>query len=445
MEKKTNHTSRRDFIKRSTLGIAGGITILNFPVFGKNAPSNKVVVAIMGVNSRGAYHVSKFSSIPGVEVGYICDVEDGAIKKGLDAAKNATRQPTVEKDIRKLLAKTDFDALVIAAPDHWHAPAALLGVSHGKHVYVEKPCSHNPYESELLIQAQKKFNKIIQVGSQRRSFPTLIEAVKQVRGGIIGNPYMGKGWYTNARKPIGIGKVIPVPSTLDFDLWQGPAPRKDYKDNLVHYNWHWFWHWGTGEACNNGNHELDCMRWFLGVDYPTKVVSAGGRYAFHDDWETPDTQTASFEFGDQKTISWEGRSCNNYPIEGSSRGFIVYGDNGTLVNLGGGEYKIFDLKNKLVQEVKTDFKADPNNTVSASGDADVYHLSNFIESIRGNTTQTAHIEEGHKSVLLCHLANIAQRTGSTLKINPANGHIMENIPAEKLWKRSYEKGWEMKV
>jgi predicted dehydrogenase len=312
-------------------------------------------------------------------------------------------------------------------------------------VYVEKPCSHNPYESELLIQAQKKYNKIIQVGSQRRSFPTLIEAVKQVRGGIIGNPYMGKGWYTNARKPIGVGKVITVPSTLDFDLWQGPAPRKDYKDNLVHYNWHWFWHWGTGEACNNGNHELDCLRWFLGVDYPTKVVSAGGRYAFHDDWETPDTQTASFEFGDQKTISWEGRSCNNYPIEGSSRGFIVYGDNGTLINLGGGEYKIFDLKNKLVQEVKTDFKADPNNTVSASGDADVYHLSNFIESIRGNTTQTAPIEEGHKSVLLCHLANIAQRTGSTLKINPADGHIIENNPAEKLWKRSYEKEWEMKV
>jgi predicted dehydrogenase len=436
---------RRNFITNSVLATAGGITILNFPVFGKNAPSNKVVIAIMGLNGRGSYHAAKFSVIPGVEVGYLCDVEDGAIKKGLNAAKNAGLQPIVEKDIRKLVAKTDFDALVIAAPDHWHAPAALLGVSHGKHVYVEKPCSHNPHESELLIQAQKKYNKIIQVGSQRRSFPTLIEAVKEVRSGIIGNPYMGKGWYTNARKPIGNGKIVPVPSTLDFDLWQGPAPRKEYKDNLVHYNWHWFWHWGTGEACNNGNHELDCLRWFLGVDYPTKVLSAGGRYAYHDDWETPDTQIASFEFGDQKTITWEGRSCNNYPIEGSSRGFIVYGDNGTLVNLGGGEYNIFDLKNKLVKEVKTDFKADPNNTVSASGDADLYHLNNFIESIRGNTVPTAPIEEGHKSVLLCHLSNIAQRNGATLNIDPLNGHIINNKKAEKLWSRTYEKGWEMKL
>ena len=255
--------------------------------------------------------------MPGVEVGYICDVEDGAIKNGLKALKDAARKPIIEKDIRKLVTKTDFDALVIAAPDHWHAPAALLGVSNGKNVYVEKPCSQNPRESEILIQAQTKYGKIIQVGSQRRSFPTLIEAVKQVRGGLIGNPYMAKSWYTNNRKSIGVGKVIPVPTTLDFDLWQGPAPRKDYKDNLIHYNWHWFWHWGTGEACNNVNHEIDCCRWFLGVDFPTKITSAGGRYAFKDDWETPDSQIASFEFGDQKTITWEGRSCNSYPIEGS--------------------------------------------------------------------------------------------------------------------------------
>jgi predicted dehydrogenase len=436
---------RRTFIKNSTLAGAAGLTILNFPVFGKNAPSNKVIVAVMGVNSRGAFHAEKFAGIPGVEVAYLCDVEDGAIKKGLNAVKRASRAPQVEKDIRKLVAKTDFDALVIAAPDHWHAPAALLGVSNGKHVYVEKPCSHNPNESEILIQAQAKYGKIIQVGSQRRSFPTLIEAVKQVRAGLIGNPYMAKGWYTNARKPIGVGKVIPVPSTLDFNLWQGPAPRKDYKDNLVHYNWHWFWHWGTGEACNNGNHELDCCRWFLGVDFPTKVNSAGGRYAYKDDWETPDTQIASFEFGDQKTISWEGRSCNSYPIEGNGRGFIIYGDKGTLVNFGGEDYKVYDTANTLVKEINSNLKADANNTVSSTGDADLFHLNNFVESIRGNAQVTAPITEGHKSVLLCHLANIAQRTGSTLHIDPKNGHIIGNKDAEKLWSRNYEKGWEMKL
>jgi predicted dehydrogenase len=436
---------RRKFLKNNALATASGLTILNFPLFGKNAPSNKVLVGVMGVNSRGAYHVEQFGAIPGVEVAYICDVEEGAIKKGLKAAKNSSRVPSVEKDIRKLVAKTDFDALVIAAPDHWHAPAALLGVANGKHVYVEKPCSHNPLESELLIKAQAKYGKIIQVGSQRRSFPTLIEAVRQVRAGLIGNPYMAKGWYTNARKAIGVGKVIPVPSTLDFDLWQGPAPRREYKDNLIHYNWHWFWHWGTGEACNNGNHELDCCRWFLGVDFPTKVTSAGGRYAFKDDWETPDTQVACFEFGDQKTISWEGRSCNSFPVEGNGRGFIVYGDKGTLVNYGGEEYKVYDMANKLVKEIKSDNKTDPNNTVSASGKADLFHLNNFVESIRGEATVTAPILEGHKSVVLCHLANIAQRTGATLLTDPANGHILGNKEAGKLWSRSYEKGWEMKL
>jgi len=438
---------RRKFLKDAAMTAVGtaGLTILNFPVFGKNAPSNKVVVAVMGVNSRGAYHAWKYSQMPGVEVAYICDVEEGAIKKGLDAVKGSSRKPIIEKDIRKLVTKNDFDALIIAAPDHWHAPAALLGVANGKHVYVEKPCGQNPRESEILIKAQEKYGKIIQVGSQRRSFPTLIQAVKEVRGGLIGNPYMAKSWYTNSRKSIGIGKVISVPSTLDFNLWQGPAPRRDYKDNLVHYNWHWFWNWGTGEACNNGNHEIDCCRWFLGVDYPTKVTSAGGRYAFKDDWETPDTQIATFEFGDQKTITWEGRSCNSYPIEGSGRGFIIYGDGGTLVNLGGEEYKVYDTNNKLVKEIKSEIKSDPNNTVSASGAADFFHLNNFIESIRGDAKVNAPIVEGHKSVLLCHLANISQRIGSTLHCNPQNGHIIANNEAEKLWSRTYEKGWEMKL
>ncbi|MHA4845033.1 Gfo/Idh/MocA family protein [Flavitalea antarctica] len=429
---------RRTFLKSSSLA-AGGM-FLTFPIFGKNAPSNKVVVAVMGLNSRGSFHVGKFSKLTGVEVGYICDVEDNAIKKGLDAAKDVTRKPIVEKDIRKLVAKKDFDALVIAAPDHWHTPAALMGVANGKHVYVEKPCGHNPYESELLIQAQVKYGKVIQVGSQRRSFPNLIEAAKLVKEGIIGNPYMGKAWYTNNRGAIGTGKVIPVPATLDFELWQGPAPRKEFKDNIVHYNWHWFWHWGTGESCNNGNHEIDCLRWFMGVDYPTKVTSAGGRYAYKDDWETPDTQIASFEFADRKTITWEGRSCNSYPSEGGGRGFIVYGDKGTLVN----GAKLYDNKNKLIREIKTNIKADSTDIVSSTGDADVYHQLNFIESIRGNTKATASIEEGHKSVLLCHLSNIAQRTGTTLHCDPKNGHILNNKEAEKLWSRTYEKGWEIK-
>jgi predicted dehydrogenase len=432
---------RREFIRTTGLATAG-VTILNFPIYGKMAPSNKVIISVMGVNSRGAYLAKSFSQLPNVEVAYICDVEAKAIQNGLDALKDAPRKPTVVHDIRKLVQQTDFDALVIATPDHWHAPAAILGAANGKHVYVEKPCGHNPYEGELLAKALVQYKRHIQMGSQRRSFPSLIDAVRQVKEGVIGNAYLGKAWYTNNRKSIGFGKKVPVPATLDFELWQGPAPRKDYQDNLVHYNWHWFWHWGTGEACNNGTHEVDCCRWFLGVNYPTKVVSAGGRYAFKDDWQTPDTQIASFEFGDSKAITWEGRSCNNFPTEGSGRGFIIYGDKGSLVNLGGGDYKIFDDKNRLVKEVKSEVVADPSDPVAASGNMDLYHFDNFVKAVRGEAALTQPVDEGAKSVLLCHLANIAQRTSGTLHCDPSNGHILNNASAMALWRRQYEKGWE---
>lgn len=435
---------RRKFLKETALATAG-ITILNFPIYGRKAPSNKVVLAVMGVNSRGNYLAESFSKLENVEIAYVCDVEDGAIKKGLDALKNAKRKPAVLKDIRNLVALKDFDGLVIAAPDHWHTPAAIMGAQNGKHVYVEKPCGQNPREGEMIVQAYHKYGKHIQMGSQRRSFPSLIQVVQSVRDGAIGTPYMAKAWYTNNRKSIGIGKVIPVPSTLNFELWQGPAPRKPYKDNLVHYNWHWFWNWGTGEACNNGTHEIDCCRWFLDVAFPTKVTSAGGRYAYKDDWQTPDTQIAAFEFGNKATITWEGRSCNNYPVEGSGRGFIIYGTNGSLVNLGGGDYKIFDAENKLQKAVKSEVAADPNNTVSANGDLDSYHFQNFVDTIRGEAKLTAPVDTGAKSVLLCHLANIAQRTGSTLHCDPMNGHILNNDEAMRLWGRTYEKGWEPKV
>ena len=433
---------RRDFIRNTSL-TASGITILNFPIFGKQAPSNKVVLAVMGVNSRGAYLAKCFSQLPNVEIAYICDVEEKAIAKGLQELKESPRKPAIIKDLRTLVTKKDFDGLLIASPDHWHAPATLMGVANGKHVFVEKPCSHNPFEGELLVKAMKKYpRQLIQMGNQRRSFPSLIEAVKQVREGLIGNAYFGKGWYANNRKSIGIGKKIAVPPTLDFDLWQGPAPRRDYKDNLVHYNWHWFWHWGTAETNNNGTHEIDCCRWFLNVDYPTRVTSSGGRYAFKDDWETPDTQVASFEFEKGKAITWEGRSCNHFPVEGAGRGFIIYGDKGTLVNYGNDDYKVFDETNKLVKEIKKSVSNNVTNTVSASGNLDFFHFTNFVEAIRGNVPVNSPIDEGHKSNLLCHLANIAHRTGRTLNCNPTNGHILADAAAMKLWRREYEKGWE---
>ena len=432
--------NRRSFVKNSTTA-AAGVTILNFPIFGKAAPSNKVIIAVMGVNSRGAYLAESFASLPDVEVAYLCDVEDTAIANGLKPFASSSKKPQIIKDIRLLVTKKDIDALIIAAPDHWHTPASLMAAANGKHVYVEKPCGHNPHEGEMLIEAAKKYKKIIQMGNQRRSFPTLQEAAALIKNGIIGNPYLAKAWYTNSRKSIGIGKKIPVPSTLDFELWQGPAPRKAFQDNLVHYNWHWFWNWGTGEACNNGTHEIDCCRWFLNVDYPTTVNSSGGRYAFKDDWQTPDTQVANFQFAGNKAITWEGRSCNNYPVEGSSRGFIIYADGGTLINNGGGDYKIVDPGNKVLKLLKPDDQIDPTNPVK-TGDSDLLHFDNFIKAVKGEQKQNSPMDEAHKSVLLCHLANIAHRTGHQLECDSTNGHIKNNPSASKFWNRQYEKGWE---
>lgn len=438
--------NRRHFIRNTA--VAGLSTqILPFPLFGQNAPNEKLIIGLIGTQSRGSWLAQIFAKLPGAEVGYICDVEDGAIANGLKAVADAgqTRKPTVIKDIRQLLERKDLDAVAIATPDHWHAPAGIMACAAGKHVYVEKPCSHNPQEGEWFIEAARKHNRIVQMGNQRRSWPTLQQAVADVRAGAIGTPYFARAWYTNNRKPIGRGKQTAVPANLNWDLWQGPAPRRPFQDNLVHYNWHWLWHWGTAETCNNGTHEIDCCRWIMGVDFPTQVSSSGGRYAYSgDDWETPDTQVANFAF-DNKLITWEGRSCQPFTLEKSGRGFIVYGDKGVLsATTSGPGYQLLDPSGKLIKEVKGDEPANAaTNAVSAGGERlDAYHLTNFLDSIRGTAKPTSDIAEGHRSVLLCHLANISQRTGRTLRIDPANGHIVGDKDAMKLWARDYERGWK---
>ncbi len=440
---------RRSFIKNTSLAVAGiGLTALKFPAFGRSfSPNDKTIIGVMGTNGRGLEHIRALVKIPNLEIAYICDVEDNARAKGLNLVEKLTgKRPQAVHDFRKILDNKDLDAITIATPDHWHTPAAILACAAGKHVYVEKPCGHNPEEGEMLIRAARKYNRHVQMGNQRRSMPNLMSAMQQVHDGAIGNAYFANGWYANNRKPIGTGKVIPVPSNLDWELWQGPAPREDYRDNLVHYNWHWFWNWGTGEACNNGTHEIDCMRWALGVDFPTRVLSGGGRYTANDDWQTPDTQAITFEFGKKKSILWEGRSCNNYPVEGSGRGFIIYGEKGTLVNNGGDDYKIFDAANKLI---KQSGNGDASNTINPLGPGetlDSYHFKNFIDAVRKDTPLNSEIAEGHKTVLLCHLGNISQRVGRALNCDENNGgKILHDKEAEKLWGREYEKGWKPNI
>ena len=448
-EKIESGDSRRDFIKNTLAGTAlisfGGILPGFSPksyakIMGAN---EKVKVGIMGVNSRGFALASNYALQPNCEVISISDVDSRAAEKCITAVEGIQKsKPANIPDFRKALENKDMDALVIAAPDHWHAPAAILASKAGKHVYLEKPCSHNPHEGELLLQVAKKYKNVIQMGNQRRSWPNVAAGIKEVHDGAIGRPYFVKGWYTNNRASIGIGKEVTVPSWLNYDLWQGPAPRKAYKDNIIHYNWHWFWNWGTGEALNNGTHMLDLMRWGLQVEYPTRVTSSGGRFRYKDDWETPDTQVINLEFANNTGMTWEGRSCNGRYIEGSSVGVVFYGETGSLQIGEGNTYQIFDLNNKVVKDVKNDFVIDPRNKMNPSQGLDALHIQNFFDGIKKGTVLNSGIEGGHQSTLLAQLGNIAIRTGETLNIDPTNGHIKNSKAADKLWKREYEKGWE---
>ncbi len=337
-----------------------------------------------------------------------------------------------------------MDALIVAAPDHWHAPAAILAAKAGKHVYLEKPCSHNPHEGELLVAAQKKYRTVIQMGNQRRSWPNVIKGIQELKNGAIGRAYFGKGWYTNNRQSIGRGKETAVPGWLNYDLWQGPAPRKAFRDNLIHYNWHWFWNWGTGEALNNGTHMIDLLRWGMGVEYPIRVSSSGGRYRYEDDWETPDTQVINLEFDNSTSMVWEGRSCNGKPLEGNTVGVVFYGEKGSLM-IDGNAYTIYDLDGKVVKDVKNDLKIDARNLTNPAEALDALHFQNFFAGIQKGAPLNSDILSGHQSTLLCQLGNIALRTESTLHVDPSNGRIKNNAAAQKFWKRTYQPGWEPTV
>lgn len=440
-------SSRRKFIKRVSAG--SSLMALGGVGYGFSATSysrikganDRIVMGIMGVNGRGKKMAANFALQKNTEVHYICDVEEKALKKGLDAVKKAVgKTPKTEKDIRKMLEVKDIDAVYLAPPDHWHVPATIMSCVAGKHVYVEKPLSHNPAEGEMAIEAARKYKRVVQMGAQRRSWKKLAEGIKELQHGAIGNVYMAKTWYTNNRGSIGIGKVVPVPSNLDYELWQGPAPRRPYKDNLIHYNWHWFWHWGTGEALNNGTHEIDVARWGLGMDYPSKVSSVGGRYRYKDDWEAFDTQIITYECEKGASVVWEGRSCNGSLVEGADRGVIFYGDNGTM-RTGNDGYAIYDLDDKLIREVKPEVVVDGRNTVSPSAVLDNPHIENFLACVRNGGTPNADVEIGHKSTLWVQLGNISQRVGRTLDIDQKNGHILRNQEAMKLWGREYEPGW----
>jgi len=428
----TDVIDRRRFLGTAAVtGLAAGLAGRPARAAGPG-PNETVVLGVMGTGGRGKDHARGFAALPGVEVAYVCDVDERRAAEAVDTVKGAGgKSPKAVGDFRRILDDKAVDALVIATCNHWHAPAAILACAAGKHAYVEKPCSHDPREGEWLVAAARKHGRVVQMGNQRRSWPKVVEAVEQVRGGAIGRAYFARCCYSNERPSIGRGRDLPVPAWLDYELWQGPAPRRPYRDNILHYNWHWFWHWGNGELGNNGIHSIDVGRWGLGADYPTRVTSAGGRYRFRDDQETPDTHVVAFEFEGRKSLTWEGVSCNPYRPGGDGAEIVFYGETGSLAITGGG-YTIYDLKAK------------PVKTVGGNG-GDAGHQANFLAAIRGEAKPNSEIEEGHKSTLLCHLGNIAQRTGRALRCDPKDGRILDDPEAMKLWTREYAEGWEPTV
>ena len=295
--------------------------------------NNKIRVAIIGLKRRGLGHIRYLAHVPNIEVTYLCEVDGKQMEKGLaEAEKTLGYRPKAVKDLRQIVEKKDVDAVTLAIPDHWHAYGTMIAAQNGKHVYLEKPASHNLAEDKFLMELEKKYKKLsFQVGVQQRSSAESIELIKEIHDGLIGETYKATTFYNNKRGRVPVPKVVAPPSHLDWELWQGPAPRREFLDILEDYMWHWRWHWGTAESSNNGTHELDVARWALGVKYPNSVQAQGGKFHFKDDgWEMYDTMLASFTFPGGKLLQWDSKSRNNYPTYGAGRGSIIYGSDGTV-------------------------------------------------------------------------------------------------------------------
>lgn len=442
--------NRRDFLKKAAVasaGLAVGGSALGFSaksyknIIGAN---DQIHVAFIGCGIRvPAYYKAVTDKKNNIHLSYICDVMKSQREKTAKILSGKLDyKPKLENDLRKVLADTDVDAVFNATPDHWHTPGSIMALQAGKNVYVEKPCSHNPYEGELLVAAQKKYGKIVQMGTQQRSAPETIEIIHDIHNGVIGTPYRAIAFYSNHRGEVPVAKKAAVPDGLDWNLFQGPAPHSEYMYDTWNYNWHWYgWKFGTAETGNNGTHELDIARWALQVEYPVQVMVDAYKRHFKDDgWTMYDTMDATFHFSGNKVIKWDGESRNGYKTYGTGRGTIIYGSKGSVyVDRQG--YSLFDRSGKLIRDSKS--KGNESGlALGGGGDITTAHVANFFNAIRGKEKQRSPIDVGVKSVLLDHLANISYRLGNKkLEINSSNGHIL-NREAMILWKRKYEKGWE---
>lgn len=433
--------NRREFLDALAVGAVGLAVSSTAKSYARIMGANdRLNFAVIGLNGRAEAHLSSLKvNDSSARISHICDVDSKILADFAEKVRREMGEAAVsERDFRAILQQKDVDAITIATPDHWHAPMAIAGLQAGKHVYVEKPCSHNPAEGAMLVQAQQKYGKLVQMGTQQRSSPHTIEIVDKIHSGLIGRAYFAKSWYDNDRQSIGAGKEVPVPPQLDWDLWQGPAPRQPYRDNVHPYNWHWFRKYGTGEALNNGTHEVDVCRWALGVDYPRRVTASGGRYHFKDDWQFYDTLVTSFDYGDAM-ISWEGKSCQLMKYYGRDRGAAIMGTKGSVVVDRDG-YEIYDLDGEKKSEFKVNAPTSTADLIGRDSMTDA-HFANFIAGIRKGEKLNAPISVGNVSVTILQLSNIAWEVNRELKLDTKDGRIKDDPEAMKSWGREYEPGW----
>ena len=440
---------RREFI-------SGGIGLFAIAAagrtFGVNAASNRVRLAVMGCHAggRGFQLMQRAAELPGVEIAVVCDVDARAREAAVAKILEMTGvKPKAATDVRKVLEDPTADGLICAAPDHWHAWAAVAAMKAGKAIYVEKPCTCTAAECAVLRRVQKETGAVFEMGSQRRSASVTLAAMKEIHAGVIGDIHFARTWYQNARAPMANGNVVPAPEWLDWDLWQGPAKHTAFKDNIVHYKWHWHFNWGTGECPNNATHFVDLARWAMKLDYPERVISSGGKL-YHrgaDDWQWLDTQHVSWTFPNGNLITWEGQSAVKYPKPFDSWcGCHLLGTKGSVL-FGPTDATLFDKSGNLVKkwDVPSAGDASVTSLTNPTDVADHEHMVNFTEAVRARNPLLCSqaIDSSIKSTLLVHLGNIAWRTGETVKVDPKTGLLAAGSPGAEFWGREYEKGWEL--
>lgn len=440
--------NRRAFLKSASLGLSA-LTLGNTTLFA--APKNykrilgsneRINVALVGLGRRyGGFIPAIAKQANNVQLLYLCDVMK---KQRENAAQHVEKEvgymPTLEGDIRKMLEDSDLDAIFNATPDHWHTPGSIMALNMGKHVYVEKPCSHNMEENNWLVAAQKKKGLVVQMGNQQRSSRHTQEIIKAIHEGVIGNPFKAVAFYSNSRGEVPVQTPAPVPEGLDWDLFQGPAIRRNYTHNTWDYNWHWYgWDYGTAEAGNNGTHEMDVARWALQVDYPIRAkVTAHKNHFIEDGWEMYDTIMAEFTFENHKTIEWDSKSRNGYNTYGADRGVLIFGSQGTVF-VNRNKYILHDRTGKIIREVNSG-GTEAGTALGGGGDMTTAHVENFFQTIRGLDQLNAPIDDASISMAMVHYSNVAYRIGEGFEIDQAGRMLSRK--AMELWGREYEEGWK---